>query len=427
MAEHELFTKARAELLGLAKELEITNARELTKPQLVRAIASAQAAQTSGSILIPTNRLIFKKAGQKRSAVLRNQTDRPVRLRLEVMDRNGAFEIPGRFQEVTLQQGDSLTVPVQFTPRKVGALLTKSAIYLAGVRVWDLKAKRIVGFIALSGVGPGRVPPNALSCIVHPARREVRPEGNSPPRITISVMPEVVAPGGIVHVSYSVTGADQVWESWGHPGAEVLEDGTYNDWGSWGSNQTSEDDREYDVELGSTTSFEIWARNSDGSTFAQAVARILVRVGYHNARTPGGGVYRGDLNRLRDYLENIEELLNDGCIRNNADLDRFEDPYLRGGLTDDILAAMQGVVIYTSREQLPSAYRETSDLCGCVPCDGQDCCTYGETADDQSWVAICRSIGADDLTLLHELYHYTRGDQGRVAEDKAAAISMGCF
>src|SRR5262245_48603037 len=47
-----------------------------------------------GTILVPRSKLVFGKAGQKQDAVLSNQTDRPVRLRLEVMDRKGAFEIP---------------------------------------------------------------------------------------------------------------------------------------------------------------------------------------------------------------------------------------------------------------------------------------------------------------------------------------------
>lgn len=388
MSNHKLFTRTQAELLGLARKLGITRAREFTKPELVHAIASAQAAQRHGSIWISTDKLIFKKAGQKLNAVLRNRKRRPIRLGLEVMDRAGAFEMPFSLKDVTLKGKGSLSVPVQFAPRKEGAAFTRSAIYHAGVRVWDLEAKRIVGFIDLSGVGMGRVPYQEVSCIIYPAPPVDPHQGNSPPSISISVTPEVAWPGDIVHVAYNVTGADEVWESWGNPGGEILEDGTYTDWGSWGSNATSDHEREYDVELGGTTSFEISARNADGPSFAQAVARILVRVGYHNASTPAV-VYRGELNRLRGYLESIEEVLNDDCIRNNENLDHFDDPYLRGDLTDDILTAMQDVVIYTRKEQLPSAYLETSRLCKCRDLDGRGC-AYGETPDDRSFVAICR-------------------------------------
>lgn len=144
-----------------------------------------------------------------------------------------------------------------------------------------------------------------------------------------------------------------------------------------------------------------------------AVCRLLVRVGYHEARTPGGGVYRRQLDELAGYLEDIEERLNDDCIRGNDNLDRFDDPYLRGDLTDDILEAMQNVVIYTSQEQVPTAYRDTSRLCD--P-------SFGVTPPDRSWVGICREIGADELTLLHELYHYAAADDWG-SEERAFAIS----
>jgi hypothetical protein len=45
----------------------------------------------------------------------------------------------------------------------------------------------------------------------------------------------------------------------------------------------------------------------------------------------------------------------------------------------------------------------------------------------RSWLGICLEIGADDLTLLHELYHLTTHNNGEMEEMKAYAVSMCCF
>jgi hypothetical protein len=174
----------------------------------------------------------------------------------------------------------------------------------------------------------------------------------------------------------------------------------------------------YDIRIGETTRFIVSATNADGSTRADAVVYTKVRVGYHDASTPAGGIPEAEVRRIRGELEDNDRRLNAGCIRNNDELDRFGDPYLRGQLTDDILAAMRQVLIITDRDRLPSRYRETARLCT----DG----VYGEVPTDKAYLAICREVGADELTLLHELYHYAAiRDSGN--EFKAEAISTGCY
>jgi hypothetical protein len=196
----------------------------------------------------------------------------------------------------------------------------------------------------------------------------------------------------------------------------VLPTGTFTDWGG-GTGPVSGTSRTYDITFGRTAAFVIGARNVDGVTTERVTAWAKTAVGYHAASTPAGGVFESEVERIRRDLEDIDRRLRGGCIRDNTDLDRFGDPYLRGALTDDVLNAMRNVLVYIGPEKLPTIHR-TSRLC--------EPGVYGVTPMDRSFVAICRAIDADSLTLLHELYHYaaTR-DNGN--EEKAFAVSLGCF
>ena len=108
-----------------------------------------------------------------------------------------------------------------------------------------------------------------------------------------------------------------------------------------------------------------------------------------------------------------------------------------GSLADDILTSMRDVLIYVKPNTMPRGYRpgttsgDVHALCErwvCTP-EGLECWSagrtyYSATDPDCNWIAICFEDGADDLTLLHELYHYAAGSGD---EMKAVAVSCCAF
>ena len=138
----------------------------------------------------------------------------------------------------------------------------------------------------------------------------------------------------------------------------------------------------------------------------------------HHALFVGSGVvippYEREIERLAAILREIEEKLNGGCIRNNSELDRFGDPYLRDGLTADILNAMYYLVVYPDDDFLP-------DLGARTKCDMG---VYGYTPGNKEYVMICLRKGADGLTLLHELEHYV---DPNTTECRAPWVAQWCY
>ncbi len=112
----------------------------------------------------------------------------------------------------------------------------------------------------------------------------------------------------------------------------------------------------------------------------------------------------------------------------------FEDmEYLSGRigtgcLADDILTAMRNVLIYIKPETMPRGYRP-----GTIP-TGSDRRALCEVFDSRTvygistrnWVSICLDAGGDDLTLLHELFHYASTSHND-SEQRAIAISCCCY
>lgn len=398
-----------------------------------------ESAQTPGAservLSISRNKLAFNKDTLKEEAVLRNQTDRPLRLRLEVLGGPmGVFTLPPEIQEVTLQRGDSVSVPVHFAPRKEGVVMTASAIHNGGIHVWDLDADRIVNAIDLSGVGVGCVLSENLSCMAQ-SPQDVLPRGDGP-SVDVSIMPELARPGDKVRATYSVTGATEVRLLWGHPSLEILEgEDSATDWPAYGGSELSPPSGTIEFEFERTTSLEVVAYYADGYTSRQAVAWMLYEFDYgahlHKAQTPLGGVYRGFLDSLPNYLRDIENLLEGGAIRDNTALDKFNDPYLKGGMTRDILNYMHvgrgQFTIFSSPQQYPSAIRAKGQ--GRLCKQG----VYGEYFRDLPGVAICAKLKADALTLLHELCHYAMYWKGHATdwppyeECKAATAAQMCF
>jgi len=279
------------------------------------------------------------------------------------------------------------------------------------------------------------------------------------PRITItSVIPGTSIPAntGRVEVSWSVSsspgdGLSAVWAGYGRPGMEVLPDGVFTDWGSGASNVFPTTSESFISNIGRTYSVEIAATNDDGSADDREVLYSKIPVGYHSASLPGAPVKENDLRRIRLDLEEIDRRLNDNVLTNLpeyiAEWNRrvpeqpfpsFSDmAYLSGAvgsgnLADDILNAMRDVLIYIYPHTMPRGYRPGTitdpgrrALCERVEVDGESkIVVFGKST--REWVSICHEGGADDLTLLHELFHYAstsnNGDEAR-----AFAVSLCAY
>ena len=270
------------------------------------------------------------------------------------------------------------------------------------------------------------------------------------PTITISsVIPGTSIPAntGRVEVSWSVSdtppsAATAVWLGSGTLGMEVLPEGVFTDMGGGASNVFPTTSDSYTTDIGRTSFINIHATNEDGGASDRETFFAKIRVGYHNATVPGG-VRERDLTLIRGYLDEIDRRLNDNVLTNLPDyiedfnshageevFPDFDDmDYLSGGvgtgnLTDDILSAMQDVLIYISADTMPRGYRP-----GAITRPGRTAlCEEGEEGrvigkSTREWVSICTESGADDLTLLHELFHYASTSNNE-DEARAFAISM---
>jgi hypothetical protein len=221
---------------------------------------------------------------------------------------------------------------------------------------------------------------------------------------------------------------------------EVLPEGVFTDMGGESSNVFPTTGESFTIDISHTSFIDIRATNEDGDATDRETFFAKIPVGYHNATVPGAPVRESDLTLIQGYLDEIDRRLNDNVLTNLPDyieefnsrvpegsgFPDFDDmEYLSGGvgtgnLTDDILNAMEDVLIYISAYTMPRGYRP-----GTITAPGRRALceesVYGKST--REWVSICRDIGADDLTLLHELFHYAstsnNGDEAR-----AFAISM---
>ena len=166
------------------------------------------------------------------------------------------------------------------------------------------------------------------------------------------------------------------------------------------------------------TTYTLVASNDHGTT--KATIRVLpkIAIGYKDAVCIGcmpcvNCGHSSELERLKQLLQEVEAKLKAGCIRNNTNLDRFNDPYLRGALTDDMLAAMSTLIIYPDDCEVP-------DASGATVCDTG----YGYTPGSKDYLMICLRKGADGLTLLHELEHYVDPD---TTECRASWVAQSCY
>lgn len=430
-----------------------------------------QLAAGSGDVVILPKTLNISSCSG--TVELKNHSKKEVTVRLKV-EGSKAFSIPKKLQQVTIKPKFTKRVPVKFQidEKNIGWPIALNTTYRAGIQVWgvDLKKKVLLDIISISAEGPALVP--FLRCMAHVESEKKEKIGNSPPSISI----EAVKPGtslpkntGSVELSWEVDGADEIWDVWSHPGLEVLEPGTVTDASGWENyGDVTPSAFTFTSDVRGTVNIKLSARNDDGEVWKNETLYHTALVGYHDARCPAGGtIYTNELDLIRTYLEDIDgrlraNILEDlpsfveewnsrleerldipSDVRERYRFPEFDDmDYLTGhvgsgSLADDILAAMSDVLIYVKPHTLPRGYRPgttTGDehaLCEvwvCTP-DERECTVMGKTYysathPDCNWIAICLERYADDLTLLHELYHYATGSGN---EQRAVAISCCIF
>jgi hypothetical protein len=252
---------------------------------------------------------------------------------------------------------------------------------------------------------------------------------------------------GRVELSWSVSGATSVWVYYGSPGMEVLPDGVLTDWASGGSDEfpSTSDSLVFDVRR--TTSVEIFATNADGTTTTREVLYSKIPVGYHDASMPGAPVTERDLRMVRGFLEDIDSRLRsnvlttlpdyidrwnrdapDSAFPNFSDMSYLSGAVGTGNLADDILSAMRDVLIYIhphtmTRGQRPGTITDPDRRALCERSSGGGA-VFGRAT--REWVSICTEAGGDELTLLHELFHYaSRSNNGN--EARAFAVSLCAY
>jgi hypothetical protein len=397
------------------------------------------------------------------SVEIKNESKKELIVNLKLVGSK-TFSIPKKTENVMIKPGLTVRVPVEFEidRKMIGWPMALSAVKKAGIQVWSAdpkKKKELLGIISVSAVGPVMVP--MLRCMEpRQSERQEKKKGNSPPGITMSaVKPGTTIPKntGTVELSYTVERADEIWDLWLYPEREVLEPGTFTGaGGSEISGHVTPSEDSFTYTPGSTLFFSIHARNTDGETHEGESIYHKARVGYHDARCPAGASINTDeLDEIRAFLDDIDgrlranvledlpsfiERWNSSCPYEDYQFPEFDDmEYLSGrvgsgSLADDILAAMRDVLIYVKPPTLPRGHRpgttsgDDHALCEtwvCTP-EGGECTVvgrtyYSPTDPDCNWIGICREIGADVLTLLHELYHYATG-----SDDEAKAVAMSC-
>jgi hypothetical protein len=233
---------------------------------------------------------------------------------------------------------------------------------------------------------------------------------------------------------------------------DVLPEGVYTDAGGGSSNVFPTRSGSFTSDVGRTSYIDIRAVNADGAAEEREWFYSRIPVGYHRATVPGAPVRQRDLDVIRGHLEEVDRRLNANVLTTLPDyladfnsrvpagerFPAFDDmDYLSGGvgtgnLTDDLLNSMQDVLVYLSASTMPRGWRPGTieaagrrALCEEVVRDGE---VVGGVfgISTRRWVSICLESGADDLTLLHELFHYA-STSNNGDEDRAFAISYCAY
>lgn len=423
-------------------------------------------------------RISFKAAPESTKVInlsLKNPFSETTELSLKIVGSRDSFRLPKDHQKVTLPPRSRVTIPVVFSPEKSFRIMAAQVPYITHVQVWDRKRKKLIHTYPLKAEGPGYVPAGKTRCYHHPDGSSSPPSPhNSPPSVFLTVykpgttrwanMDEVdyyhrvsglESDGDILELSWSYTvpaTGGGFPEGHGDGVVYTYPDGTDH----FERTSTFDIDRSYRV--------DVRARNSEGSDHDWEWLYGKIGTGFRHACLPQDyQTPESEITTIRHFLEDIEAwLLTDdlgrlddyvtyfnnhimsdpaaascrdhsfhdgGCRFVIDDFDYLTAPSGSGGLTDDMLGALRHnpLLMYTKTSTMPRGFRNDEHR---IPreilCDrsvgltsGADTRVAGEYAD---FTAICRELGADSLTLIHELFHYS-ARQNWWSEDRAFAVS----
>jgi len=400
-------------------------------------------------------RTVSFKEGQKALLKILNDSPKEARIQLKLVG-SPSYRIAKQDLRLTLKPHEEKAIAVKFTVTKgKGWPIARNVKHGAVLQIWDVSGKQLIDSSILKGRGPAFAP--LLHCLaINGIRPRIIEKHRSPPSVFI----ETVIPGtsisvntGTIEVNWSVDSADEIYEVFGGPGVEVLPDNAATDWGAWSGPPTSSDHGSFTYTPGGTSSYGLSALNEDGQSDKTVVMYHTEEFGYHDTRTPAGGsLYESELDLVRGYLQTIEANIRTNRLVHLADYiarwnaaapadyqfpEEFDTmEYLTGSvgsgnLADDMLDTMRSMLVYLKPHTLPNGYRPgtVTDPGFRTLCDAGE--IYGKTIwfrdhPDRSWLGICLELGADDLTLLHELYHLTTHSEGDDEELKAYAVSWCC-
>ena len=382
------------------------------------------------------------------SIEIKNKKKHPLSVRLVVVG-SSAIKIPKEFREITMPPGGIMRIPVSWhkVSIKKGWPIARRVKQRSLIQVWEGE-KVLLDSIPVITYGPLFV--DKLHCFYPIEVYEPMPlRGNSPPEITMtSFEPGTTIPKntGTVELSWNVAGADELYDIWSHVDAEVLEPGTVTGGGyDTSSDHVTPASYSFTYTAGASLNVGLFAGNEDGEVLDGEMIYHTEEVGYHHAKCPAGGsIYTTELDNVRDMLVDIDGLLRanrladlpafitrwNAVVRDELIVGELEDiDYLSGRvgtgrLADDMLTAMEDILIYLKPHTLPRGFRPST-----IP-PGSDrrplCDAVGVST--RNWVAICTDIrvGADALTLAHELFHYASTSHND-NEMRAILISWAIF
>ena len=382
---------------------------------------------------------------------IRNLEKDDLHLQLQIVG-NASISIPEDCQKISIPPSGIRRIPVEIRKpdSKKGWPIARMAKKCSLIQVWKRGkgSKVLLDTIPVVTYSPVFV--NDLKCFYQIEDYVPMPlRGNSPPEITMTAFEPgtmITKNTGTVEISWNITGADEITDIWTHVGLEVLEPGTFTDaGGDTSSDYITPATESFVYTPGASLNIALFAENDDGAVQDHEMIYHTINVGYHHAKCPAGAsIYRDEVAVVREMLDTIDTYLRANRL---ADLPDFIDrwnavapasaivgawsdmAYLSGvvgsgNLADDMLAAMQDVLIYIKPQTLPRGYRP-----GTVPPDsGRHVLCEDEVwgLATNNWVSVCGADPLNDLTLAHELFHYASASHNE-DELRATVISWAIF
>jgi hypothetical protein len=408
---------------------------------------------------------------------IKNHSPRALTLHLRLVGHHNDFEIPKEFRRIKIKAGAHAAIPVKFrveNPYRIMAFHARRRVY---VQWRSAKETGLLMSAPVTVIGPLCVPAGAARCLHTPSTtsgRLYRPH-HSPPAIMRTLYragTHLVANMGEVDHHYHVNIERE--DDWLEVGYMVPPSGGgIRDSGGSGSvfrypNALDWCESSGTFEIDLTHLHHLMSGNADDTLEDSEWFYAKRHVGHRNACIPDDrGIPDSETTVIQTFLADMEDWIradglvdceryveywnreiraddsNDYCNSRSFDDggcwfnrgEPFPDmSYITarvgdGGLADDMLNALENLIIYTMPSHLPRTFRPNDEHFD--PSHSSLCATtYGITYSEDprapgsfgEWIAICRDGGADDGTIMHELFHYAAREH-YASEDRAHLVS----